>query len=64
MYADVDGKWKYETGLPDWAMPPPGFEGPTEMTSESDPLAVVLEKMRLEDDQDGQVSGVAAAASS
>ena len=62
MYADVDGKWKYETGLPDWALPPPGFEGPREMTRESDPFAVDFEKMSLEENQDGEVSGMAATA--
>ncbi|KAI5299725.1 60S ribosomal protein L32 [Ascosphaera pollenicola] len=28
-YADKTGKWKYRSKMPHWAMPPPGFEGPT-----------------------------------
>ncbi|KAI9726553.1 MAG: hypothetical protein M1834_008995 [Cirrosporium novae-zelandiae] len=27
-YAKDDGNWSYETGLPKWAMPPPGCDGP------------------------------------
>ena len=37
-YACAEGRWKYETGLPGWALPPPGMEGPTAITSETDPL--------------------------
>jgi tRNA pseudouridine synthase 9 len=48
-YRCEEGKWDYETGLPDWALPPPGYEGPTESTQESDPLAVDLEKLGLDD---------------
>jgi tRNA pseudouridine synthase 9 len=47
-YRCEEGKWDYETGLPDWALPPPGYEGPTESTAETDPLAVDLEKLELE----------------
>jgi tRNA pseudouridine synthase 9 len=50
-YRCEEGKWDYETGLPDWALPPPGYEGPTESTEESDPLAVDLKKLGLEDDE-------------
>ncbi|KAF2650880.1 pseudouridine synthase [Lophiostoma macrostomum CBS 122681] len=46
-----EGKWDYETGLPEWALPPPSMEGPTEATQESDPLAVDLEKLGLADDE-------------
>jgi tRNA pseudouridine synthase 9 len=46
-----EGKWDYETGLPDWALPPPSMEGPTEATADSDPLAVDLKKLGLEDDE-------------
>jgi len=49
-YRCEEGKWDYETGLPDWALPPPGYDGPTESTEESDPLAVDLRKLGLEDD--------------
>jgi len=50
-YRCEDGKWDYETGLPEWALPPPGYEGATEATPESDPLAVDLKKLGLEDDE-------------
>jgi tRNA pseudouridine synthase 9 len=46
-----EGKWDHETGLPDWALPPPSMEGPTEATADSDPLAVDLKKLGLEDDE-------------
>ncbi|KAL8706888.1 MAG: hypothetical protein Q9201_000157 [Fulgogasparrea decipioides] len=40
-YASQDGKWEYETPLPDWALPPPGVEGPTTTTMETDPMKLV-----------------------
>ena len=40
-YACEEGKWEYETPLPDWALPPPGMAGPTEVTKETDPLQSV-----------------------
>ena len=40
-YACEEGKWEYETPLPDWALPPPGMAGPTEVTKETDPLQIV-----------------------
>ncbi|KAL8760535.1 MAG: hypothetical protein Q9184_003282 [Pyrenodesmia sp. 2 TL-2023] len=40
-YACQDGKWDYETSLPQWALPPPGMDGPTATTEESDPMALV-----------------------
>ena len=40
-YACEEGKWEYETPLPDWALPPPGMAGPTEVTKETDPLQVM-----------------------
>ncbi|KZZ95635.1 DRAP deaminase [Ascosphaera apis ARSEF 7405] len=30
-YADKSGLWKYRSKMPHWAMPPPGFEGPTKV---------------------------------
>ena len=39
-YACEEGKWEYETELPAWALPPPGMEGPTTVTKETDPLPV------------------------
>ena len=37
-YACEEGKWEYETPLPEWALPPQGTAGPTEVTAETDPL--------------------------
>lgn len=48
-YADMRGEWSYETGLPAWALPPAGREGPREATRESDPLALDLERLGIED---------------
>lgn len=48
-YACEAGQWSYETDLPEWALPPPGHEGPTTATAESDPMAADLEKLGLED---------------
>lgn len=48
-YACQTGKWSYETPLPEWALPPAGHQGPTEATAETDPLAINLQKLGLED---------------
>ncbi|KAA8648206.1 hypothetical protein EYZ11_007555 [Aspergillus tanneri] len=29
-YADNEGEWKYRSKMPQWGMPPPGFDGPRE----------------------------------
>lgn len=50
-YHSGDGRWDYETGLPEWALPPKDREGPTVATEESDPLAVDLKKLGLEDEE-------------
>lgn len=42
-YADEDGAWSYETPLPEWALPPKGYVGPSVPTKEMDPI--VLQKM-------------------
>lgn len=47
-YADAEGRWSYETGLPGWALPPEGVEGPKEATEESDPLVVKMEGLGVE----------------
>ena len=52
-YACQEGKWEYETELPDWALPPPGMEGPTVVTKETDPLALA-EKV----DKGGKIAAV------
>ncbi|KAK0664214.1 tRNA pseudouridine(32) synthase [Lasiodiplodia hormozganensis] len=49
-YACEEGRWSYETDLPPWALPPDGYEGPTEATVESDPLAADLAKLGLNED--------------
>lgn len=46
-YACMEGRWAYQTPLPAWALPPPGFAGPMEATEESDPLAVDLGRLGL-----------------
>lgn len=48
-YACMGDTWSYETELPEWALPPPGVEGPTVPTEESDPLAAEVAKLDLED---------------
>ena len=40
-YACEEGKWEYETPLPEWALPPAGMMGPMDLTTETDPTAVV-----------------------
>lgn len=45
-YACRDGKWDYETPLPEWALPPPGLEGPNGATEETDPMALLDEDGR------------------
>jgi tRNA pseudouridine synthase 9 len=59
-----EGKWDYQTDLPEWALPPPDTEGPTVATDESDPLAVDLQKLGLEESEtkDHQPSGNSAQA--
>lgn len=49
-YADEAGKWSYETPLPEWALPPPGYNGPSDVGQESDPLAVDVAKLGLVDE--------------
>ena len=49
-YACMDGKWSYETSLPQWALPPAGYAGPTEANEDTNPLAVDLEKLGLDRD--------------
>lgn len=49
-YACAQGKWEYETPLPQWALPPTGMSGPCEATPESDPLTSDIAKLSLEQD--------------
>ena len=56
-YACQEGKWEYETPLPEWALPPPGFAGPTEATPESDPLAMDLARLGLGEEVDVRDDG-------
>lgn len=46
-YADGGGRWAYETPLPEWALPPPGVDGPTEATEDTDPLVLDLKTLGL-----------------
>ena len=48
-YACSDGRWDYESSLPDWALPPPGMDGPMETTKDTDPLELAekLEQTHL-----------------
>ena len=40
-YACEHGKWEFETPLPDWALPPLGMTGPTEVTEDLNSMALV-----------------------
>jgi tRNA pseudouridine32 synthase len=46
-YSCEEGKWTYETPLPDWALSPPGMIGPVEPTATIEPLTAELEKIDL-----------------
>lgn len=35
-YACMEGRWSYETPLPEWALPPKGYDGPRQLDRESD----------------------------
>jgi tRNA pseudouridine synthase 9 len=49
-YACLDGKWSYETPLPAWALPPAGYDGPVDVTPETDPMNIDLSKLKISDD--------------
>ena len=55
-YACEEGRWDYETSLPDWALPPTGMPGPTEVNEETDPLHVVkgLKMLEISNDASGK----------
>ena len=57
-YACAEGKWEYETPLPEWALPPPGTEGPREATRETDPMVLVEEVGMLQFGQKGNADTV------
>lgn len=48
-YACALGRWSYETPLPEWALPPAGVAGPVDTNPETDPLAVDLDALKLND---------------
>ena len=56
-YADDKGRWAYETGLPAWALPPEGFEGPMEVEGAEDlvGLAEKVEAMAFGKQDDGEM---------
>lgn len=57
-YACADGKWGYETPLPEWALPPAGMVGPVETTEETDPMTLVEKLDGLELSQSGVATDV------
>jgi tRNA pseudouridine32 synthase len=57
-YACADGKWGYETPLPEWALPPAGMIGPVEATEETDPMALVEKLSDKELSSRGGAKGV------
>ena len=48
-YACAEGSWEYETPLPEWALPPEGTTGPTQLTQDTDPLAAKAAQLQLDD---------------
>lgn len=52
-YSCVEGNWDYETPLPDWALPPPGMEGPRKVTEESNLIAAAEKLVKLDFDDPG-----------
>ena len=55
-YACEAGRWEYETPLPAWALPPPGMQGPTEVTPETDPLKAVNDLEHADGEHNGDVT--------
>jgi tRNA pseudouridine synthase 9 len=53
-YACIEGEWSYETGLPAWALPPKGMDGPTEVTPETE----LLEEERVRERENLKASGM------
>lgn len=47
----LPGVWAYETPLPQWALPPAGFDGPKEVSKDTDPLETSIAKMTLEEEK-------------
>ena len=52
-YAHDKGDWAYESPLPDWALPPLGMAGPTDVTKETDPMILANELERSQINGDG-----------
>ena len=64
-YACLEGRWSYETGLPGWALPPDGVEGPRETVEKGDLLGAEVEKLQIDREKDTrEVNGAAPSASS
>jgi tRNA pseudouridine synthase 9 len=50
-YACASGAWAYETpGLPAWALPPEGREGPVSCGADSEPLDVDFSRLKIDED--------------
>lgn len=47
-YEDAGGKWSYESPLPPWALPPAGYEGPTQVGGIDELVAAVPEETEVE----------------
>ncbi|MCJ1377030.1 hypothetical protein MMC17_000120 [Xylographa soralifera] len=56
-YACADGKWTYETGLPAWALPPEGVEGPWEVVEKEDLVGLAERVEGLEVGEKGRIGG-------
>ncbi|KAH0565148.1 hypothetical protein GP486_001460 [Trichoglossum hirsutum] len=46
-YACEEGRWNYETSLPDWALPPPNMEGPLDIAPEACHLVDAVQGLNL-----------------
>ena len=55
-YACEEGRWDYETQLPDWALPPPGTVGSVDVTEETNPMVLVagIESLEVKE-EDGAI---------
>ncbi|MCJ1281519.1 hypothetical protein MMC26_000839 [Xylographa opegraphella] len=56
-YACADGKWAYETGLPAWALPPEGVEGPLEVEEKEDLVSLASRVEELGIGEGGSIGG-------
>jgi tRNA pseudouridine synthase 9 len=57
-YECMEGKWSYETPLPEWALPPKAFKGRTDTAEDTD-SAADLEKLGLSEEAKQEPNGEA-----